>query len=383
MKPVIVVVAYNRVKSIRRLLTSLAIASYEEFEGEIKLIVSIDYSGSNEVLSEVQRFKWAHGDFQIIKHKKNLGLKQHVIKCGDLTKLYGSIILLEDDLFVAPGFYKYAVSALMFYAKEKYVGGISLYRHLYNESAGMSFVPMEDNYDVYFLQIASSWGQAWSSEQWCGFREWYDEGQEISKDDCLPNDVLLWPDTSWKKYFIKYLVKKDKYFIYPKKSFTTNFGDSGVHQVRNNLFQVPLFMGNKKNNFISFDKSMSIYDSFCELLPSVYKKLNSDLECYDFESDLYGTKETSKINSPYVLTTKESIVGENVKSYGLLMKPMELNVVFNINGNFFNLIKLKKGDKLIKRSIKNLMFYEYFYKPIKRNSLKLFFLKGLMKLFKL
>ncbi len=37
MKPVIVVAAYNRGKSIKRLLTSLEAANYEEFYGQIKL----------------------------------------------------------------------------------------------------------------------------------------------------------------------------------------------------------------------------------------------------------------------------------------------------------------------------------------------------------
>ncbi len=382
MKPVIVVVAYNRVKSIRRLLTSLEIAKYGEFDGQIKLIISIDYSGSDKVLKEVKQFKWTHGDLQIIEHKENLGLRKHILKCGDLVTLHDSIILLEDDLFVAPSFYKYAVSALTYYEEDESVGGISLYSHLYNESAGLRFIPMEDDCDIYFLQITSSWGQAWSKSQWVDFRNWYDEGQVVSKEDCLPNDVILWPDSSWKKFFIKYLVQKNKYFVYPKISFSTNFGDAGTHQTDNNLYQVPLFMGKKNLSFKKINQSISVYDSFCELLPSVYKKLNADLKNYDFESDLYGVKEINKINSDFILTSRKSKFGTVIKSFDLKMKPMELNIKYNIDGNFFNLIKLRKNEKLVFNALTKIKIYEYFYKPLNRSSLKLLFQKLIIKIYR-
>ena len=54
---------------------------------------------------------------KIIKHSKNLGLRAHVITCGDLVNIYDNIIVLEDDLFVSPYFYKYANDALNFIIK--------------------------------------------------------------------------------------------------------------------------------------------------------------------------------------------------------------------------------------------------------------------------
>ena len=105
-KPVIIVVAYNRPNSLQRLLNSLAQADYTGYDS-ITLIISIDYSNSPEVISAAKNFTWEFGHKEIIKHSENLGLKKHIIFCGDLTEQYQSVIILEDDLVVAPAFYNY------------------------------------------------------------------------------------------------------------------------------------------------------------------------------------------------------------------------------------------------------------------------------------
>ena len=50
-----------------------------------------------------------------------------MLQCGDISYEYGSVIVLEDDLFVSPFFYKYAVEAQEFYRDDNRIGGISLY----------------------------------------------------------------------------------------------------------------------------------------------------------------------------------------------------------------------------------------------------------------
>lgn len=101
MNPAIVVVAYNRPLSVTRLLNSLSKAKY--LVDNITLVISIDFENSDkhrEVVKVVNDFEWKHGQKQIIQYEKNIGLKNHIISCGDLTEVYGSIILLEDDLVV-------------------------------------------------------------------------------------------------------------------------------------------------------------------------------------------------------------------------------------------------------------------------------------------
>ena len=86
MKPAIVVVSYNRPNSLRRLLNSVKSAVYHS--NDIRLIISVDYQDShnhNEVVQLANEFDWVYGEKKIIEHKENLGLKAHVLSCGDLV----------------------------------------------------------------------------------------------------------------------------------------------------------------------------------------------------------------------------------------------------------------------------------------------------------
>src|SRR5688572_10825284 len=99
-KPAIVIPAYNRPASLQRLLDSLRKA---EIPHEVKLVISIDQGGPAGVKQLAENFAWPFGEKKIILHENHLGLKDHILAAGNLSAEYGSIILLEDDLFVSPG----------------------------------------------------------------------------------------------------------------------------------------------------------------------------------------------------------------------------------------------------------------------------------------
>lgn len=164
-KPAIVVVSYNRPYSLKRLLKSLEAAIYPS--ADIPLIISIDRGANNmNVFAVAQSFNWGHGD-KIVKYQnENLGLRRHIIKCASLSYDYESVIILEDDIFVSVEFYNYTIQAMSFAKNLAYIGGISLYNHQFSLSALSSFSPLEDGYDNWYFQYASSWGQAWTKEQW-------------------------------------------------------------------------------------------------------------------------------------------------------------------------------------------------------------------------
>lgn len=376
MNPVIVVSAYNRPNSLKRLLSSLDQANYESKDGKVKLIISIDFSGSDEVKNIANEFKWEHGQKELIIHQSNLGLKKHILSCGDLTNKYGSIILLEDDLFVSPYFYTYASEALLFYSGDPKIAGISLYKHMYNETAKLPFTPLKEDGDVFFMQLASSWGQAWTSDQWNEFKKWYNSNPRIDSDNNLPWDVKLWPESSWKKYYIKYLIVKDKFFVYPQTALSTNFGDAGTHQPKdiNNLLQVPVSFLKRKFRFVKFSDSNCIYDVFCELLPNVFKKFSPKLKEYDFEVDLYRTKEIAFFANRYRLTTVSSeeykkLSNNRVMAFGLHLKPMEVNVLMDVTGE--NIVLLKPNSQVnFKRRAHRLLLLEYFYKYLDKDFIK-------------
>jgi hypothetical protein len=365
--PAIIVVAFNRTESLNRLFKSIDQANYEGFNN-IPLVISIDQGGPNDVLQVSNNFQWNRGSKRIIQHKNNLGLRNHIISCGDLVNEYGAVIVLEDDLFVSPAFYDYAVQAMRYFDMDESISGISLYSYDFNEYANMRFFPIEDGYDNYFIQSPSSCGQLWTKKQWHGFKTWYEDNNEqgVSLEDPIPNAVARWPENSWKKYFIKYMVLERKYFVYPKTSLSTNLGDIGTHTIKVcDSTQVSLSIGKRKINFISQDMSLSIYDCHYEIEPRCLIRLNPRLKEVDFVCDLYGTRDIKKTNSSHLISIRES--NRPIEAYALNLLPQELNIVYEQAGNFFHLAKVNSFKEInphkriqqIKRLGKDIGLREY------------------------
>jgi len=368
--PAIVVVGYNRPDSLQRLLDSLNLANYQ-FDN-IELVISLDFcSGRLGELTEkvAASFQWQHGKKRVILQPTNLGLRKHVLTCGDLSEAYGAIILLEDDLSVGPDFYHFAKNALEFSDRQPSIGGISLYNHKTNFLNQLPFEPVYDGYDNYYLQIASSWGQAWTHTQWKSFRTWYGDIEKPARasstvgDGTVPKAVLNWPPTSWLKYFIQYLVVADKFFLYPHHSQTTNHSESGTHiDQPNNRWQVPLAIRNNSFQFSRPVDSLAVYDSHFEMLQEKLKQLAPILNDFDFEVDLFGTKDPASFRQPYVLTSKKP--STHKLQFELARKPMPINfskATPDSKRATFYLCRTKNVSFQHGLSLNNINEVEYFY----------------------
>jgi hypothetical protein len=333
----VVVVAYNRPLSLRRLLGSLLKA---EFSGRVPLYISIDHGGGQETIDTARRFNWPFGSVEVRVQQEHLGLKKHIMQCAALAESHRAVIILEDDLYVSPGFYRYTLKAVDYYADDPRIAGISLYSHGYNETAQFPFQPLVDESDVFFMQYASSWGQCWTGEQWKGFMEWLKANEAVldQKFAKLPQNVHNWPSSSWKKIFIAYMIDAGTFFVYPHHSLTTNFADAGQHMIRHEHFlQRPLLSVSKPFIFKSFDDSPAVYDSYCEILPDRLKRLCPDLNEYDFDTDLYGMKDPAAGSSPLLLTSERC--SNALLSWGRELKPAEANIIGQIDGHHFSLSK--------------------------------------------
>jgi hypothetical protein len=334
--PAIIIVAFNRPQALQKLLDTIARANYQGYE-QIPLLISIDFGGSEAVKQIAHKFDWCYGEKQVIEQPQNLGLRKHILSCGDRSAEFGAVIVLEDDLMVSPAFYDYAVQAAQFYAKDDRICGISLYAYDFNEHIQARFISLNDGYDNYFMQLACSWGQLWTRSQWQAFRQWHDlyGDQPITAADPVPPKLLEWSPRSWKKYFIKYMVLMDKYFVYPQVSLATNSGDRGTNQGGSSNYQVPLLLQRKPYKFSTLDESTSIYDSYYELKADCLKQLCPDLQDLDFECDFYGTKPSDRLTTRYLLSMRDC--SDPDAGFALSLLPQELNVVFKLEGDFFHL----------------------------------------------
>jgi glycosyltransferase involved in cell wall biosynthesis len=337
----IVIAAYNRPASLQRLLDSIAAGNYQGYEN-IPLLISIDHSGNEDCKTIADAFEWKYGRKTVVQHPQNLGLKKHILSCGDLTKQHDAVIVLEDDLLVSPCFYDYAQQAYLFYKADEQVAGIALYHNTFNEVAYCPFEPLNDGFDNYFMQVPCSWGQLWTKKQWEGFVNFLSEVKDGALPDTLPGNVQQWSTTSsWKKYFYSYLLQGNKYFVYPRVGLSTNFGDTGEHLQRSQtVFQTSLLLAKKVFRFSTIDESLSVYDGFFELSGHVYNKLVNAEEIVSF--DLNGTKPLSAIKTKYLISSKRCTKPQ--KQFEVACYPYENNILLNIVRNGKNDVYFSLGQ---------------------------------------
>ena len=335
----IVLVAYDRAQSLQRLMKALGEAAYDG--DSVDVVVSIDCSAVQADLVDVaESWVWEHGKKGVRAFSTRQGLRAHVLACGDLAYEYDAVIILEDDVYVSRQFYRFAKEAVAFYGDDARVAGISLYAPGMNEMVERPFVPLRGRYDVYALQSAQSWGQCWTHSMWDGFRRWYENNSgplECASD--LPEKIYGWPETSWKKYFMKYLVESGRTFVYPHDSLSTNSSAVGQHHAeRSTDYEVPVLAGGKEFRFGSLDRLVS-YDPFFERSGLIWA--GEDGTRRSVCVDLYGSRRVSD-GSRYLLTRKRlgfKVVGE----YGLGLRPHEYNFEVGEQGSDIRLYDLGGG----------------------------------------
>lgn len=344
--PAIVVSAYNRPQALSRLLQALAAANYPG-DQQITLHISIDQgegNGAQEVRRLSQEFVWAHGPKQVVCHPEHLGLLEHFFLCGGLTRHYGAIILLEDDLLVSPQFYNFATQALAYYGGDERIAGISLYALWFNGYTHFPFTPLPDASDIFFLQIPYTQGQAITKDQWQDFEEWREaRGQQTQATPGMHEMFSRFDAEDWFPLRTRFLVETQQYYVFPRQSLATGYGDAGTHfSSLSQFFQVPLQNYQDQFRLQILDQAPAVYDSFFEILPERLDRLTKRFQGHDYCVDLNGTKSKNNLNAEYVLTTRPARRSE--MNFGRLMRPPEANLIAGVPGEG---IRLCRKDDLL------------------------------------
>ena len=351
----IIVVGYNRPDSMKRILQSLAEATYNYTD--IVLRISIDHGGNEEVIKVAENFEWTYGKKKVVYHPERLGLRNHIISCGDLTEEYGAVMILEDDLYVSPDFYNYAMQALEKYGNHPQIAGISLNTRKELLESPYPFYPLHTGYDVYFQQFASSWGQVWNLRMWKDFKSWYEQNQTLPQSVNVPLTILHYPDTSWAKYYQTYVVERNKYYVFSYDSLTTNFGDAGEHfNHDSSAFQSVLFYGTKEYRMPEFEDGVK-YDIYGEPigLGETLGISDEDLTC-----DFWGRKQEGAYKKYLLTCCKRPYL--SVRKFSMCMKPLELNIMKGIKGNEIYLYDTsKRTDDFSSNKKEKIKFLEYGY----------------------
>lgn len=362
-KPVIMIPAYNRPDALQRLLESINNAEYPE---GVNIYISLEGGVSKEVFDIALQFSPKYLRCEVIQRQNRLGLRSHILECGNMALKYGAVIVLEDDLVVDKYFYQYAIAALNYYSNENSIAGVSLYAYEYNEYANLPFKPMGNGYDTYPMRVPCSSGQAWTGTQWSNFKKWYEQNtvESVNKTLGLPNVVKDWPESSWKKYFAAYLVQNNLNFIYPYQSYSTNCSDAGgTHSLsESNIVQVSLasqLRSQPEFKFCPVTDPDIAYDSYMEPCgKSIYYSLGVDGK--DIVIDMLGMKNIEEISKKYVLTSKTVL--NPIRQHPMHFRPIELNISYPVHQDKAGFLSLGLRENYIanKNDRKGIDYYCYF-----------------------
>lgn len=241
----IVLFVYNRLDHTQGVIETL---SKNFLAKESELYVFSDAAKSEkgiDKVNEVRKFirdnSWHHNfkKVSIIEAEKNKGLAKSVI--GGVTKIiqeYGKVIVVEDDLLLAPYFLNYMNDALEYYEKDKEIWSIS----------GYSF-PMKSMkkypHDIFYSYRGCSWGWATWADRWDTV-DWqvkeYDRFIEDQKWIArfnrggvdLTNMLKMQMEGQIDSWAIRWCFSQsnqDMYTVYPRISYLENAGcdGSGMH----------------------------------------------------------------------------------------------------------------------------------------------------------
>jgi hypothetical protein len=319
-----------------------------------RVVISLDGGAAPDVRTCAHAFEFPYGTVEVVERDQRLGLREHILWCGDQTGRFGSVIVLEDDLLVDPWFYVYAQHALAAYTVMDSIAGIALFSPKYNDYAHLPFEPLVSGSSAYFMQVPCSSGQAWTAAQWQAFRTWYADADErnVLADAAIPAEVLRWSKRSWKKYFVAYLAATGRSFVYPYQAYTTNCGDpGGTHWIRgSDLHQVPLADPGRdfaQPDLPRPDSTAVFYDLYME------PRLGIDFASLGLTEgsvcvDLYGSKPRAQLEAcDYCLTTRP--VRSSLASFPLSFRPLPLNVLLVGERSDSGAIRLCRPDQLYER----------------------------------
>lgn len=118
------VLAFNRPRSLNRLLTSLSRADYQSNNVSLEIFIDGERSTSDTLLIEevilvADSFEWPFGVKTITRRNRNFGLVQQWYHAWDPKTEREAAFVFEDDTEVSPYFFKWSLSAVdLYYASD-------------------------------------------------------------------------------------------------------------------------------------------------------------------------------------------------------------------------------------------------------------------------
>lgn len=245
---------YNRPEHTKKTLECLSSARLAS-ESDLYIFADGPKAGASpdeiekihEVRKVIREKNWCKSTV-IEESEANLGLAKSVVKgVTQIVNLFGSVIVIEDDLLVSKSFLEYMNTGLELYKDKEEVKQISGY---------IPSVSIQGN-SAFFLPFTTSWGwgvwkRSWetlkndSIEHRLSSFSWFDKYSfnllnavdyfEMLKDQ-MNEKIDSWAIVWYLNVFLKKGV-----ILYPSKSLVKNIGfdNSGTHPVESDIYHTDL-----------------------------------------------------------------------------------------------------------------------------------------------
>ncbi len=246
-------------------------------------------SRNREYLHSIKGFK----SINIIERRENWGLSKNLINgITNVVQKYGKVIVVEDDLILAPHFLEFMNDALDKYELDDKVSAIS----------GYFPVPMKT---TFFLRNFNCWGWATWERSWSLFRtdsvslkkeinerhltKAFDIDYQFPYYHMLDNQAKGSID-SWAIRFYASSFLNDSLVLYPSHPLVAQNGmdGSGTHSSENSKLKVELFKDAIILDDIEIQENKDAFNQlkkFCKKISGLYGFL---IESYQRIKDLFN-----------------------------------------------------------------------------------------------
>ena len=267
----VVILAWNRPESLRRLLASLERADYGDAPAPIEVRFALDHTGNETLDGEmdavIDALRWPHGDVLVRRRTAHAGLRVNIL--GSWTGAEGRPgVMLEDDIELSSFWWQWTQAGLARYAGLPAVVGVSLftpddmneaYENGGSHGANGKWVPSCGWQSTHYRKSAPettasavlwgqpcSWGAVLLPEHWRRFQARADALRRASRlpelrcpegKDARTCRVVAnrWGRNSWKRLLILHMVEQGLVMAYPnlpqRTAFSTNHVEPGLHNV--------------------------------------------------------------------------------------------------------------------------------------------------------
>lgn len=247
----ILVFAWKRRASLKRLLDSLMTADYFGFT--VHLEFHMDGGSHPLVVDFIEQFQWSHGRKQINRHGDRVGLERTIMSSWTANNDKEFAFFFEDDIEMSSRYFEYCLLALHKYIipygrKPEFSSpwvdrmvGFSLNTPRYNEiiMPPQDWTPIETigKEDSQFLfQLPCSWGALYFPWKWRQFLQYYHwRAIQTSEEfnEVIPDSATKYWRRSWKKFLIELMYMRGEFMLYAslenQVSFSTHHREPGEH----------------------------------------------------------------------------------------------------------------------------------------------------------